>query len=243
MIAAVSPRPGDRVLELAGGPGTMSIIVAARVTPDGTVLHSDFSEEMVKVAGQRFASEGVGGIESRVIDAEQIDLPDGSMDVVVCRMGYMLMANPAAALRESARVLAAGGRLALAVWTDAPSNPWASLPMQAVMTELNTPPPPPDAPGMWSLGDRERLEGLLQDAGLSEIRVEVLDEQTEFDSPEEWLEATKRLAGPLRGVFANLEEPVREAIERRILDLAKPYVLPDGRLVMPEQMLVASATR
>jgi SAM-dependent methyltransferase len=243
MIAAVSPRPGDRVLELAGGPGTMSIIIAARVAPEGTVLHSDFSEEMVKVAGQRFESEGLGGIESRVIDAEQIDLPDGSMDVVVCRMGYMLMANPAAALRESARVLAAGGRLALAVWTDAPSNPWASLPMQAVMAELNAPPPPPDAPGMWSLGDKERLEGLLRDAGLAEIRLEVLDEQTDFDSPEEWLEATKRLAGPLRAVFANLEDPVREAIERRILELAKPYVQPDGRLVMPEQMLVASGRR
>jgi SAM-dependent methyltransferase len=243
IIEAVSPRPGDRVLELAGGPGTLSILIAARVSPDGTVLHSDFSEEMVKVAWQRFESEGVGGIESRVMDAEQIGLPDASMDVVLCRMGYMLMADPVAALRESARVLSAGGRLALAVWTDAPANPWVSLAMQAVAAELNAPPPPPDAPGLWSLGDRQRVEGLLQDAGLGEVRIEILDGSAEYESTAEWVEATKRLAGPVRALFANLEQPVRDAIERRMLEAAKPYEQSDGQLVMPQQMLVASAIR
>lgn len=243
ILGAVSPRPGDRVLELAGGPGTLSMLIARRVTPGGSVLHSDFSEAMVKAAQERFRSQGVEEIESRVMDAEEIDLPDQSMDVVVCRMGYMLMADPAAALSESARVLAAEGRLALAVWTDASSNPWAALPMQSVVAELNTPPPPPDAPGMWSLGDRERVEGLLRDVGLDEVRVEVLDGRVEYDSADQWVEATRRLAGPLRALFANLEEPVREAIERRMLDLAKPYEQGDGRLVMPEQMLVAGASR
>jgi SAM-dependent methyltransferase len=243
IIEAVSPRPGDRVLELAGGPGTLSILIAERVSPDGTVLHTDFSEEMVKVAWQRFESEGVGGIESRVMDAEAIDLPDTSMDVVVCRMGYMLMGNPAAALRESGRVLGPGGRLALAVWTDAPSNPWVSLAMQAVAAELNAPPPDPDAPGLWSLGDRERVESLLRDAGLEEIRIEILDGSAEYESAAQWIEATKRLAGPVRALFDNLEQPVRDAIERRMLEAAKGYEESDGRLVMPQQMLAASAAR
>lgn len=243
ILEAVSPRPGDRVLELAGGPGTLSILIAERVAPDGTVLHTDFSEEMVKVAWQRFETEGVGGVESRVMDAEQTDLPDASMDVVVCRMGYMLMGDPATALRESARVLARGGRLALAVWTDAASNPWVSLGMQAVAEELSAPPPPPDAPGMWSLGDRQRVEELLRNAGLDEIRIEVLDGSTEYESTAEWLEGTKRLAGPLRALFANLDQTARDAIERRLLELVKPYEQSDGRLVMPQQMLVASAVR
>ena len=243
MLEAVSPRSGDRVLELAGGPGTLSILAAGRVAPDGTVLHSDFSEAMVQAAQGRFRSEGVQGIDSRVMDAEQIDLPDGSMDVVVCRMGYMLMADPATALRESARVLTPGGRLALAVWTDPASNPWAAHPMRAVMDELNAPPPPPDAPGMWSLGDRQRVEGLLRDAGLEDIRVEVLDGRAEYESAEQWVEATKRLAGPLRALFSNLEEPVRDAIERRMLELAGPFEQSDGRLSMPQQMLAASAHR
>jgi SAM-dependent methyltransferase len=243
IIDAVAPRPGDRVLELAGGPGTLSILIAERVSPDGTVLHSDFSEEMVKVAWQRFESEGIGGIESRVMDAEQIDLPDGSIDVVVCRMGYMLMADPAAAVRESARVLAVDGRLGLAVWTEPSANPWVSLAMQAIAGELNAPPPPPDAPGLWALGDRQRVEGILRDAGLDQIRIEILDGTAEYESAEQWVEATKRLAGPLRALFANVEQPVRDAIERRMLELASSFAQSDGRLVMPQQMLMASARR
>jgi SAM-dependent methyltransferase len=243
IIGAVSPRSGDRVLELAGGPGTVSILIAPLVAPEGSVRHSDFSEEMVKVAQERFRSEGVEGVQSQVMDAERIDLPDGSMEVIVCRMGYMLMADPAAALRESGRVLAAGGRLALAVWTDAPSNPWASLAMQTVAAELNLPPPPPDAPGLWALGDQHKVEGLLRDAGLDEIRVEVLDGEVEFDSSQQWVEATRRLAAPLRALFANIDEGTREAIERRIVERAAPFEQPDGRVAMPQQMLVASAVR
>jgi enediyne biosynthesis protein CalE5 len=243
MIEAVSPRSGDRVLELAGGPGTLSILIAPLVAPEGSVLHSDFSEEMVNVARERFRSERVDGIESRVIDAEQIDLPDGSMDVVVCRMGYMFTSDPAMALRESARVLAPDGRLALAVWTDAPSNPWASLPMQTVAVELNLPPPPPGAPGLWALGDQHELEGLLRDAGLDEIRVEVLDGEVEFDSSEQWVEATTRLAGPLRALFANLDQGARDEMKRRMVESAAPFEQPDGRVTIPQQMLVASAIR
>lgn len=243
MIEAVARRPGDRVLELAGGPGTLSIEAARRVAPDGTVLHSDFSEAMVGVARERFRAEGIEQIEARVIDAENIDLPDDSVDVVLCRMGYMLMADPEAALRETARVLAPGGRLGLSVWTDAASNPWVGLPMQAIASELNAPPPPPDAPGMFALGDPGHLERLLDDAGLDEIRTEVLDDSVEFDSPAQFIEGTRRLAGPLRVLFANLDEPARGAIERRILEVLKPFEQPDGRVVMPEQMLVASARR
>lgn len=243
IIGAVSPRPGDRVLELAGGPGTLSALIAPLVAPEGSMLHSDFSEEMVKVAGERFRSEGIDEIESRVIDAEQIDLPDGSIDVVVCRMGYMFASDAGMALRESARVLTANGRLALAVWTDAPSNPWASVPMKTVVAELNFPPPPPDAPGLWALGDQHRLEGLLRDAGLNEIRVEVLDGEVEFDSAEQWVEATTRLAGPLRALFANLDQGVRRAIERRIVEAAAPFEHPDGHVSIPQQMLLASAKR
>ena len=75
ILEAVSPHPGDRVLELAGGPGTLSILAARQVAPGGGVLHSDFSEAMVEAARERFRTEGVEGIESRVIDADQRTWP------------------------------------------------------------------------------------------------------------------------------------------------------------------------
>jgi len=243
MIDAVSLRPGDRVLELAGGPGTLSLMAAAAVGKQGSVICSDFAEPMVETARRRIAQEGAGNIECRVLDAQAIDLPDGAVDVVLCRMGYMLMGDPATALRESGRVLRSGGRLALAVWSDAAANPWAAEPMQAIMGHLGSPPPPPGAPGLWALADEDRLRQLLTDAGLGEIRTEVLDGQMQYDSAEAWLETTARLAGPVRARFASLDAAGRSAIGRRLAQAAGAHREPDGQLKMPERMLVASALK
>src|SRR5579884_3607475 len=212
MIEAVELQPGDRVLELAGGPGTVSLRAASAVGEQGKVICTDFAEPMVQQARRRIESEGVGNIETRVMDAEAIDLPDASIDVVLCRMGYMLMGDPGTALRESARVLESGGRLALAVWSEADANPWALVPMGAVLQQLGAPPPPPDAPGLWALADPGRLTGMLEDAGLGSIRTETLDDHVRYACPEQWLEVTGRLAGPLRTLIGNMDEDGRRAV-------------------------------
>ena len=177
------------------------------------------------------------------MDAEKIDLPDEAVDVVLCRMGYMLMADPGAAVRESARVLRPGGRLALAVWSEARSNPWAALPIRAIMQHFDAPPPPPDAPGLWALGDQDRLRGLLADAGLSAVRTDVLDDRIEYPSVEAWLELTGRLAGPVRALIASVDADGRAAITESLAAEAKPYRQGDGTLVVPDEMLVAGAQR
>ncbi len=241
IMDAVALAPGDRVLELAGGPGTLSLVAKRAVDPSGAVTYSDFAEPMVRAARERFDAEGCDDVDCRVIDAEAIDAADASFDAVVCRMGYMLMADPAAALRETARVLAPGGRVGLAVWSRPESNPWVALPMQAVTAELGLPPPPPDAPNLWSLGDEARLRGLLEGAGFGSIVLATLDDEAEFESAEQWIELTGRLAGPLKALFANLDAAARAGIEQRMREAAKPYERDDGSVSMPEQMLVASA--
>ena len=247
MMETLALQPGERVLELAGGPGTMSLLAARAVGPTGRVTHSDFSESMVEVARKRLGNAADAAtdaaIECRVIDAESIDLPDGSVDAVVCRMGFMLMADPGTALRETARVLGAGGRVALAVWTNPAANPWVAVPMQVIATELGAPPPPPDAPGMWSLGTEAILHDKLSAAGLRDARIDTLDATVRFDSADHFLDGTKRLAGPLRALFAAIDAGRRESIEQQIRDGIARFAQGDGSVVMPEQMLVAIAHR
>ena len=243
MLEAVDLKPGERVLELAGGPGTVSLAAAGTVGREGHVICTDFAEPMVEVARSRLAAEGADNVECRVMDAQAIDLPDEAVDAVLCRMGYMLMADPALALRQSARVLALGGRLALAAWSEASANPWAALPMRTMMAHLGLPPPDPDAPGLWALADEGRLRRLLEDAGLESIRIERLDKVLEYRSAEHWFEMTRRLAGPVRALLANVEEGDRAAIEYGMGEAAEPYAQEDGRLSLPERMVVASAQR
>jgi SAM-dependent methyltransferase len=243
MIRAAEPAPGDRVLELAGGPGTVSLAAAQLVGEEGEVICTDFAEPMVQVALRRIAEVGVQNINCHVMDAEAIDLPDADIDVVLCRMGFMLMADPEQALRESARVLRGGGRLALAVWSDAAANPWASVPMRVISDHLNAPPPPPDAPGLWALADERRLRSMLVAAGFDSVTTEVLDDHVMYDSVGAWVQGIARLAGPLRALFDNLDERGRSAILTAVEAAADPFRQDDGTVAVPERMLAASGVK
>jgi SAM-dependent methyltransferase len=244
MIEAAAPGPGERVLELAGGPGTVGLTAARAVGQQGHVICTDFSEAMVGAARRRAADQQQAeNVEFRMMDAEAIDLPDGSVDIVLCRMGYMLMADPATALKESARVLKPGGRLALAVWSKAADNPWAGVPMRAIMGHLGAPPPPPGAPGLWALADDDHLHHLLTSAGLESVRIELLDDHVEYESFEAWMELTRRLAGPIRALLENLDDDAQAAIRARASTEAEQYRNADGSFSVPERMIGAAARR
>ncbi len=127
LIRELAPQPGDTVLELAAGPGETGFEAAALVGESGRLISSDMTPAMVDVARRRADELGLRNVEHRVLDAERIELEDDSVDGVLCRWGYMLMPNLAAALSETRRVLRPGGRLALAVWSGPERNPWVSL--------------------------------------------------------------------------------------------------------------------
>jgi SAM-dependent methyltransferase len=153
MLDALSLQPGERVLELAGGVGETGMLAAELVAPGGRVIISDQAEAMLEGARARALELGLGNVEFRVLNAEWIDLPLASVDAVLCRWGYMLMADPAAALGETRRVLASGGRLAFAVWDSVQSNPWALLPAQELIERGLAPAPRESSeprPGPWA---------------------------------------------------------------------------------------------
>jgi SAM-dependent methyltransferase len=241
MLEAVAPQPGERVLELACGPAEVGLRAARQTGPDGRVVLTDFSEAMVDVARERAA--GLGNVELRVADAESLDLPDGDFDAALCRFGFMLMADPAAALRETHRVLRPGGRLALAVWAQAQENPWAFSFMRAIMEHFRAPPPDPDAPGMWTLADGGKLRQLLEGAGFGDVRIERVEGRMRYDSVDGWWDDTADLAGPAAALLRNMAEPDREAVRERIRVLAEPHTGPDGALDFPAAMQLAAARR
>jgi ubiquinone/menaquinone biosynthesis C-methylase UbiE len=85
--------------------------VAEIIGPTGKLISSDFSENMVEAARREATLRGLTNVEHRVLDAQNIDLESNSVDAVLCRWGLMLMADPAATLSESRRVLRPGGRI------------------------------------------------------------------------------------------------------------------------------------
>jgi SAM-dependent methyltransferase len=241
MLDAAGLQPGQRVLELACGAGRVGLQAAARVGPEGIVLCSDFAEAMVAAVSERAERLGVPNVEARLLDAQQLDLPDGEFDVLLCRFGYMLMADPLQAMRESARVLRPDGKLVLIVWGTAEENPWLSLVIDALIDHLKAPPPEPGTPGPFSLGDAARLRGLLEGAGMSGVEVETVETEQAYDSVSDWWEELLEVSGPLAAMLKALPDEDRDAIRARVLAAGETFAAEDGSARFPATVIGATA--
>jgi SAM-dependent methyltransferase len=242
LIDAIVPQPGERVLELAAGLGETGLLAAELVAPAGGAIISDQAEAMLDGARRRASELDASNVEFQVLNAEWIDLPVASVDAVLCRWGYMLMADPGAALAETRRVLRPGGRVALAVWDALERNPWAQLPRQELAQRGLSEPPAPGAPGPFALGDAERVRELLADAGFGELRVEALDLQrchTDFD--ELW-ESTLDLSRVFHDAVLARPQAEIDAIRASLQERFAGFTAADGTLQIPARTLVASAT-
>src|SRR2546421_7300653 len=89
LVDQVDPHPGQTILELTAGPGETGFLAAERVGPSGRLISTDISESMVAAARRGAAARGLTNVECRAIDAQNIDLPDASVDGVLSRFGIM----------------------------------------------------------------------------------------------------------------------------------------------------------
>jgi SAM-dependent methyltransferase len=242
MIDAILPQPGHRVLELAAGLGETGLLAAELVAPIGGVIISDQAEAMLHGARERAEALGLTNVEFQVLNAEWIDLPVASVDAVLCRWGYMLMSDPQTALGETRRVLRPGGRVALAVWDAPEHNPWAALPAGELRRRELLAAPAPGAPGQFALGERGRVQELLERAGFTEVRVDALELRRRHASFDELWEATLDLSRIFHD--AVMGRPADELAEIRasLADRFARFASPDGSLDIPARTLVASAT-
>ncbi len=242
MLGLTTPQPGERVLELACGPAGLGLSAADRVGPNGEVVLSDVAAEMVAIASARAEGRGLVNVSTRVLDVEEIDQPDGSYDVVLCREGLMFATDPARAVGEIHRVLRPGGRVAVAVWGERERNPWLGVVFDAVGAQLGSPVPPPGIPGPFSLGDADELERLFVGAGLTDVEVGELSVPLRAHSFEAWWTRTSALAGPLAKILESLPEDATRAIQARLREAVAPYQIGDG-LQFPGVSLLASGRR
>jgi SAM-dependent methyltransferase len=242
MIDALDLQPGERVLELAAGPGDTGFMAAELIAPGGTLICSDVAEAMLDVARGRAAAQGIGNVEFRQLDLEFIDLPTADVDAVLCRWGLMFAVDPGAAASEIRRVLKPGGRAALAVWDLPQRNPWTTLPRQAMAGLGRLEAPEAGAPGMFSLAADGVLRELLEGAGLVDVQIVPVQIARHFPSVEAFLDATLEISTALRDVFDELDAPGREGVRVRLAGELIPYTGDDGQLTVPGTTLVAAAS-
>jgi ubiquinone/menaquinone biosynthesis C-methylase UbiE len=228
LVAALDPQPGETVLELAAGLGDTGFAAATRLGERGRLICTDFSAPMVDAARRHAPERGVTNAEFRTMDAERIDLGDDSVDGVLCRWGYMLMADPGKALRETRRVLRNDGRLALSVWGAPERNPWAAVPARALLEQTGEPPPDPLAPGIFAMAREARTRELLEGAGFDAERVEEVAMTWRFESLDDYWRFVLDVAGALAMVIRSLPEDGQAAVRQRVEGDLEPFETANG---------------
>jgi SAM-dependent methyltransferase len=232
LVRELAAKPGDTVLELAAGQGDVGFEVAAVLGESGRLISSDFSPAMAEIARRRSAELGLTNVEYRILDAEQIGLADDSVDGVLCRWGYMLMPEPAAALAETGRVLRCGGRLAFAVWSSGERNPWISVAARILVAHGYMPAPEPGEPGMFVLGDQELLRQLVEKAGFANVRIEEVAVHGNYPSVDEYVRRSSEMGGMFSRAWAGAREEEQERMKDELREAFAPFAF-DGGYELP----------
>jgi ubiquinone/menaquinone biosynthesis C-methylase UbiE len=219
LVQALDPGPGQTVLDLAAGTGETGFLAAPRLAPDGVLISSDRSPSMVQAARRLAGELGIGGVEFRTLDSEQIELETASIDGVLSRFGYILRGDPPRSLGEIRRVLRPGGRVAFAVWGERSRNSWMTVPAEVMVERGHLSPPSAEEARTSQRRNPETIARLLEQAGFDEPEIEEMPVSYRFaDASELWFFVSE-LRGPLSLAFGRLDDGeldvVRGAIEER----------------------------
>lgn len=241
MVQAIDAQPGQRVLDLAAGIGETGFLAAELVAPGGRVISSDQAEAMVGAARRRAAALGLTNVDFKILGGEWIDLPVASVDAVLCRFGYMLMTDPAAALAETRRVLRTGGRLALAVWAEPEHNPWVTIAGRLLLERGLVEPPAPGTPSMFRLSDAAGLTELLGEAGFTGVVTETIDVVATYDEFDAYWDQALDMNRSFHDAVMGLQPDQAKALRSELDARLAPLVAADGSLAIPGRALVALA--
>jgi len=188
LLARAALRPGQQVLDLGTGTGSVALSCAAHIAPDGHVIGVDISPEMLALARARASRSALPNVSFADGRAEALPVDGSSQDTVLASLSLMYVIDRAAAAREIARVLKPGGRLVAAVWAG-PER--ADIVRLQQMAGSFAPKPPVGGVGPGAMADPSPFLAQLADAGVDPL---VESEITEF-AFEDFASAWAVLAG------------------------------------------------
>jgi SAM-dependent methyltransferase len=233
---------GSRVLDVAAGAGDQSLLIAERVGAKGHVLATDISSNILEYARENAQRAGVKNVETRVLDGEDLNLPDDSFDAIVCRLGLMYFPHQEKALAGFHRVLKKDGRVGLVVFSAPENNRFFSSAISIVRRRAGLPTPALGQPGPFSLASPRVLENLLTSARFRDVEVKRESAPLRMESADECVRFMRESFGALHQMLSGLgEKEQMDAWEeiRHELDQFET----GSRFTSPCELLVAVGTK
>jgi enediyne biosynthesis protein CalE5 len=240
LVEMAGIKRGDRVLDVAAGSGEPSMTAARIVGPEGSVVATDISPQMLEFGRRRAAAAGIDNIEFVEADASSLNFESESFDAALSRWGIIFEPQAEAAAARIRGFLKQGAKMAISSWGPPERMPMLGVPMRTVMTRLNMPPPAPGTPGPLSRPTPEAMAGLLEAGGFSDVEVDELDVEMEWDSVDEFTRFTREIAAPITALVEQHPPEVQAETCAAVAEAARPYADLDGSLRLTNQALVAA---
>jgi ubiquinone/menaquinone biosynthesis C-methylase UbiE len=231
---------GSQVLDLGAGTGDQTLLAAQRVGPGGAVLATDISASMLDLAREAARAADLLNVQTRVMDAQHLELESGSFDAVIARFSLQFVPDVRRALAEVRRVLKPGGRLAALVYSAVEKNPYRAAP-QAIASRLAGRPFPEPGPGQWALNEPATLVDAYRQAGFQEVDVRPATLAWRFPSLEDALRNLEEAQPLFVKLLDELSEADRATAWAEIERTLQPFVGRDG-FEAPSEVLIAAGT-
>ncbi|MHC4959570.1 MAG: class I SAM-dependent methyltransferase [Planctomycetota bacterium] len=217
LLALAALTPGESVVDIACGTGLVTFPVAEAVGPNGDVLATDLSDEMVRKGTDAVRARGLAQVRFAQMDAEALDVPDGTFDVALDALGLMYVPDPVAAAREMLRVIRPGGRAVACVWGARSDCGWAEIfPIVDARVQSDV------CPMFFHLGTGDALATTFRAAGFADVRVERIETLLHYQSADAALGAAFA-GGPVALAYSKFDEATRESAHAEYLESIARY--------------------
>jgi SAM-dependent methyltransferase len=242
LLDALAVTPGERLLDVAAGPGTVARLASSRLGPDGYVLATDFSDAMLAVAEAKGSVTGGSRIEYRRSPAKPLDAPTGRFDVACCQHGLQFFPDRLGAVEEMRRALRIGGRLGLAVWAGIELCPPFAAIKSAINEVMDVESGERYASGPWGLHAPDELARMVIGAEFTDVSVEEIRRPIRFDAGVAQLDRSLAASG-LAAEIANLSSEKRVALTDALVDNLLSLIDESGAVVsyLTSQIVLATA--
>lgn len=229
LLAAAQLQPGQRLLDLASGPGLLARGAGSRLGDGGLVIACDISE------GQLACCPDLCRVAA---DGEALPFAAAGFDRVLCGLGLMFFPDDQAALREIGRVLKTDGLLALSVWGRAEEVPLVDAALSCMRRLL--PPPKVARPSIFRFGDAGELERRLAAAGYRDVDIRPQRLDLEFPDAGAYWQAFLDLAGGAAESLSRLPAERQRAFATAVGEELAPHAVAGGYR-LASTILVATA--
>jgi SAM-dependent methyltransferase len=242
MIDQAAITSGSRVLELAAGPGGLTLQLAARVGAEGKVLATDISPGILAFAGENAKAAGFGNVEIQEMDAEQVDVPEASFDAALSSLGLMFLPDPVKSVDGQRRAVRPGGRVAALVISTPERNPFFSVPAKVIRERAGLPPPQPGMPGPFVLGAPGAAEAVFGKTGLKDVQSRSFAHLLELPSVSEFIRFLGEAFGALHMMMTSMDDAAKQATWDAVAEALAPFDGADG-FRCPYEVIACVGTR